>query len=141
MSGVVGAVDRVIRFDRDAVRSHREHTLAPCSDEASIPLVDHHRMLRAAKKKDAILRIDGDRGHVGMRVARGELLPGRDGFVARCNTDAHSERAPFVSSTSRAICADRSAGLANAISSRNLFTNATSTSSPYSSPGKSRRYA
>src|SRR6266550_557341 len=40
----------------------------------------------------------------------------------------------LVSSTSRAICADSSAGLANAISSRRRFTNATSTSSPYSSP-------
>src|SRR5207249_7196514 len=40
----------------------------------------------------------------------------------------------LVSSTSRAICADSSEGLAKAISSRNRLTNATSTSSPYSSP-------
>src|SRR5438132_9747689 len=84
MSGVVGAVDRVIRSDRDAVRSHREHTLAPCSDEASIPLVDHHRMLRAAKKKDAILRIDGDRGYVGVGIAGGEVFPAHDRLVSQC---------------------------------------------------------
>lgn len=46
------------------------------------------------------------------------------------DSHAGSRRARRVSSTSRAICADSSAGLANAISSRRRFTNATSTSSP-----------
>src|SRR5207247_4289698 len=49
--------------------------------------------------------------------------------------------ARFVSLTSRAICAESSAALAKASSSRSRFTNATSTSSPYTSPEKSRRKA
>ena len=89
VSGVVGAIHGVVRSDRDPVRPHREDALAPRSNEAAVTLVDHHRVLRAAEEKDAVLRIDRDRCDVGMREARGDTFPAGDGLVVRRHCSAH----------------------------------------------------
>ena len=83
-------------------------------------------MLRAAEEVDVASRIDGDGRDVRMGEARRELFPADHRFV----TERAHASARRVSSTSLAICAESSAGLANAISSRSRFTNAPSTSSP-----------
>jgi hypothetical protein len=71
MTSVIDAPHRVVRRDRDAVRPHREDSLAPRPDEASIPLVDQDRVLCAAEEKDPIVRINRDCRDIGVRISGG----------------------------------------------------------------------
>ena len=89
MSCVVGAPDRIVGSDRDAVRPHGEHAFAPRADEASIALVHEHRMLGAAEEIDASFGVDRDSGDIGVRETRWKLLPAGDSFVIRAYERAH----------------------------------------------------
>src|SRR2546428_2529434 len=87
---VVGAPDRPVGRDGDAVRAHREDAFAPRADEAAVALVDQDGMVAAPEEVHATAGIDGDGGHVAMREAGWQPLPGVDRGIRRNAADRHS---------------------------------------------------
>jgi hypothetical protein len=78
---VVGAPQRVIRRDMDAVRAG-EQALAPGSQEIAGAIEDDHRMLAAAEDIDVVAAIDTDRGDLAIGPSGGKRAPVLDHFVA-----------------------------------------------------------
>ena len=74
MVAVVGAVERVVAVDVDAVRA-AEQAFAPGAQEVAVAVEHHHRMLAAVEDVDAVLAVDGDRRDVAELPAVGQLGP------------------------------------------------------------------
>ena len=75
---VVGAVERLVRADRDAVGAVGELALAPRAEELAVAIVRDDRMVAAADQIDAVLRVHRHPRHVAMHVALRQLLPALD---------------------------------------------------------------
>src|SRR5215472_11887356 len=100
MRAVVGDVDAVIRADGDAVGTRREVPFAPRADECAVGLVDDDRVLAAGEGIDAVLRVDGDAGHVGVLVAAWQLLPVAGDLEAYLSTNrCHDEKPSLMPPT------------------------------------------
>ena len=75
---VIGQPDRVVGRHEDAVRAAK-HPLAPGAQEIAVAVEHEHRVLAAIEGVDVVLRVDADRGDIGV-----ELLPG--GSFAQLST-------------------------------------------------------
>ena len=71
---VVGAVERVVAVDMDAVRA-AEQAFAPRAQEVAVAVEHHHRMLAAIEDIDVVLAVDGHGGDVAELPAVGQLGP------------------------------------------------------------------
>ncbi len=70
---VVGEPQGVVGRHVDPVGA-MEDALAPRAQEVALAVEDHHRVRAAVEGVDAILRVDPDRGHVGVELAAGRHL-------------------------------------------------------------------
>src|SRR5262252_1158951 len=71
---VVGAIERVVCIDVEAVRA-AEHTLPPGAQEISLAVEHHHGMLPAVENVNLVLAVDCDRGDVLERPTVRQFRP------------------------------------------------------------------
>src|ERR1700722_4828738 len=74
MVAIVGAVERVVAVDVDAVGA-AEQAFAPRAQELAVAVEHHHGMLAAVEDIDMVFAVDGDRRHVAELPAVGQLRP------------------------------------------------------------------
>ena len=75
---VIGAEDRAVGMNTDAVRAVSEIAFAPGAYEIAFLVVNDHRVFAAADEIHAVLAVDGHPRHVAVSVALGQLLPSLD---------------------------------------------------------------
>ena len=78
MIAVVGAEDRAVRSDVDAVRAKGEVAFAPRALEVALLIVDDHGMVAAAHEINAVFAVHGDARHVLVDITFRQLLPAFD---------------------------------------------------------------
>src|ERR1019366_9510657 len=77
---VIGAPQRVVRRDIDAMRAH-EQALAPGAQEPPLAVEHHHRVRAAVKDKNVVAAVDPDRGDLAIGPARGQGAPVLDHLI------------------------------------------------------------
>src|SRR6185437_3671922 len=93
---VIGAVDRVVGPDMDAMRAH-EQPFAPAAQEIAVAVEHDHRMGAAIEDIDAVLAVDGDAGDFAVSPALGKLAPALDDAIAIIAAAQHLRHDPLPS--------------------------------------------
>ncbi len=96
---IVGAIHRVVRTDRDPVRS-REEVLSPRADESAVAVEDDDGMVAPVEDEDPVVRVGRDAGDLDETPTIGQRPPAFTRLEARLIACGHHG---IHSSNSRAM--------------------------------------